>query len=194
MGSGSMAGLNWILGVVRMRLPGFVRRSRGGGTSIWRVLALAIVVYVAALNLANFVIVRPVRGRLDKLVAQKTVVEDFLILKQSGQAVAAVRDAVMRGDERVTVLGDVKEMALDSGLKVVGDPVLLSPREASKKMTEYPAKLSLRGSYHEVGEFLSRLEGSPRLLSVREVKIDASGTSASRADVTVLIGVLSWEE
>lgn len=170
------------------------RRSRGGRTSIWRVVALAILVYVGALNLANFLVVRPVRARLDGIVEEKAIVEDFLLLRQSGQALAGVRDALMRGDERVTVLGDVRQMAADAGLTVVGEPKLLSSQEASKKMTEYPMEITLRGSYHETGEFIRSVESSSRLLSVKSIEIDAGESSAANATVTVTLGALSWED
>lgn len=189
-----VAGLSQTLAGFMRCVPTLLRGSRGGRTSIWRVLTLAIIVYVAALNLANFLVVRPVRSRLDDLVEKKAVIEDFLLLRQSGQAVAGVRDALMRGDERVTVLGDVRNMAADAGLRMVGEPHLLSPRDASKRMTEYPMEITLEGSYHEVGEFLCRLESSSRILTVHEVEIDASDKSASRAEITVTVGALTWEE
>ncbi len=175
-------------------LPMLIRGSRTGRMSTWRVLALSVLVYVAALNLANFLVVRPVRAKLDGLVEQKAIIEDFLLLRQSGQAVAGVRDALMRGDERVTVLGDVREMAAEAGMRIVGEPVLLAPREASKKMTEYPIEITLRGSYHEAGEFLRLVESSHRMLSVQQVEIDASDTSPSNAEVTVTFSTLAWED
>jgi len=148
------------IGGVTRFVSSLVKPRRGGRTSIWRVIALAIIVYVGALNLANFLVVRPVRDKLDGLVAQKGVIEDFIVLRQSGQAVAGVRDGLMRGDERVSVMTEIR----------------------------------VSGSYHEVGDFLSRLESSPRLLSVQAVDIDARETSPSRAEVRVRVGVLAWEE
>jgi len=182
------------IGGVTRFVSSLVKPRRGGRTSIWRVIALAIIVYVGALNLANFLVVRPVRDKLDGLVAQKGVIEDFIVLRQSGQAVAGVRDGLMRGDERVSVMTEIRDMATEVGLSVVGEPDLLAPRETSKKMTEYPMEITLSGSYHEVGDFLSRLESSPRLLSVQAVDIDARETSPSRAEVRVRVGVLAWEE
>jgi len=138
--------------------------------------------------------VNPVREKLEGLVAQKAVIEDFIVLRQSGQAVAGVRDALMRGDERVSVMAEIRQMASDAGMSVVGDPVMLTPKEASTKMNEYPLEVSLKGDYHEVGRLIGMLESSPRLISVKEVEIDARDASPSRADVTILVGVLAWEE
>lgn len=188
-----LAGLGQSLRQLARRIPGLVRGPRTGRKSIWRIVAMAILVYVAALNLANFLVVRPVRAKLDGLVEQKSVIEDFLLLRQSGQAVAAVRDGLMHGDERVTVLGDVSQMAADAGLRVVGEPSLLAPREASKKMTEYPMEITLKGSYHEAGEFLRRVESSPRMLLVHKVEIDARESTPTSAQIIVTLGALAWE-
>ncbi len=189
-----LAGLAKKAGRIAAGIPTLIRGSRTGRMPMWRVLVLAVLVYVVALNLANFLVVRPVRARLDGLVEQKTVIEDFLLLRQSGQAVAGVRDALMRGDERVTVLGDVRDMAAEAGLRVVGEPVLLASREASNKMTEYPIQITLKGSYHEVGEFLRLVESSHRMLSVEQVEIDANKTSPSGAEVDVTLGAMAWED
>ena len=110
------------------------------------------------------------------------------------QAVAAVRDALMKGDERVSVSTEIRQMASEAGLSMVDEPDMLAPKETSSEMTEYPMEIRLRGSYHEVGRFLSSLESSRRLISVREVEIDASEASPDRAEVTVLVSVLAWEE
>jgi hypothetical protein len=180
-------------GMARL-LPGVMRCPRTGRQSIWRMLTMAILVYVVCLNLANFLVVRPVREKLDNLVDQKAVIEDFLLLRQSGQAVAGVRDALMRGDERVTVLGDVRNIAAEAGLRVVGEPDLLAPRDASKKMTEYPIEITLRGSYHDVGEFLRMIESSHRMLTVQKVEMDARDSSPTNAEVVVTLSAMAWED
>lgn len=189
-----LAGLARKAGRLAVAIPRLIKGPRTGRMPIWRVLAMCVLVYIAALNLANFLVVRPVRSKLDGLVEQKAVIEDFLLLRQSGQAVAGVRDALMRGDERVTVLGDVRQMAADAGLRIVDEPVLLAPHDASKKMTEYPIKITLKGSYHKVGEFLRMVESSHRILSVQEVELDTTESSATGGEIVVTLAALAWEE
>jgi Tfp pilus assembly protein PilO len=166
---------------------------RGRGT-VLRISALAILTYVVAVNLSYFFVLKPIWKRLDGLVEKKTVIQDFLVVRESGAAVGSFRDALMRGDERLTVVGEIERMAEDAGLRVVGEPVLLPPKVMSKKITEYPLELTLRGSYHEIGKLLSLLEGAPRCFIVKEVELAATGSGRGECDVALVLGVASWEE
>ncbi len=160
---------------------------------VWRAVALAGLTYVVAVNLSYFFVLKPIWARLDVVMDKKEIIQDFLIVRQSSAAVAGFRDGLMRGDERVTILTELEHMAARAGLDVLGEPGLLVSKDVSKKLTEYPIAISLRGSYHEVGEFLSLLESSPRCLLVREVELDARDSGPNRGDVTVVVSAVSWE-
>jgi len=172
----------------------FAGRDRTGPRSVWKMAALAILTYVVAVNLSYFLVLKPVWTRLNALVEKKAIIEDFLVVRESTAAVASFKDNLMRGDERVTVIGELEAMAADAGLKIVGEPVLPDSRELSKKMTEYPIELTLKGSYHAVGEFLSQLESGPRPLLVRKVELDVRESAPSAGLVKLVVGAVSWEE
>lgn len=194
-GSSGMTGrLKGVFGQVGSRLPRRLGDVVTGRHAVLKVSALSVLLYFATFNLSYFLILKPVWHRLDGLVAKKAIIQDFLIVRESSSAVTGFRDNLMRGDERVTVIAELEQMAIRSGMRMAGRPALPGSREVSERMREYPIELRLRGSYHEVGEFLSMVESSSRFLMVREVELDTRDTSAREGEVKVVVGAISWEE
>jgi Tfp pilus assembly protein PilO len=176
------------LGAMRkLLLPG----SRGGW-SAWRVAAIAILTYVAAVNLSYFFVLKPVWSRLNVLVEKKGVIQDFLIVRESAAAVSGFKDGLMHGDQRMTVVAEFEDLAGQAGLRMVGEPGLLPPREMSKKLMEYPVEIDLRGTYHDAGRFLSLLEASPRCPLVTDVEIASDEGGGRQCTVCVRIAIASW--
>jgi len=165
-----------------------------GRRATWRIVALAIITYTVAVNLSYFFVLRPIWNRRDALVTEKTLMQDLELLATSRDVVAGFRAGLMRGDQRMTVISEIEAMAESAGLKIVGEPGLLADREIAKDMREYPIELDLRGSYHEVGEFLSLLSGSPRRLVVKQVEMDVRDSAMGESDVSIVIGVVSWKD
>lgn len=169
----------------------------GGGPrrwTAWRIAAVAILIYVAAANLSYFVVLKPVWTRLDVLRDRKTIIEDFFVVRESSTAVAAFRDGLMKGDQRMTVITSLEQLAKDAGIRVSEDPKLLPESEISKRMVEYPIELTLRGEYHEIGEFLGLVESSQRFLIVRRVTFEADEDGGGDPEAKVLVGAVSWED
>lgn len=186
--------LNSVLGHLWARFPRRFGDIAAGRHAVWKVAIISVLLYFATFNLSYFLILKPVWHRLDGLVAKKAIIQDFLIVRESSSAVTTFRDGLMRGDERVTVVSELEQMAVRAGMRLAGRPALPGSREVSQRMTEYPIELRLRGSYHELGEFLSLVESSPRFLMVREVELDTRETSPREGEVKVVVGAISWEE
>jgi len=100
----------------------------------------------------------------------------------------------MKGDQRMTVITSIEQLASEAGVKVVGEPNLLPEGEISKRMVEYPFELTLRGTYHEVGKFLGLVESSQRFLIVRRVTFAADEDGTGDPEAKILIGAVSWED
>ena len=163
-----------------------------GGWSAWRVGAVAILTYVVAVNLSYFFVLKPVWSRLNVLVEKKGVIQDFLIVRESAAAVSGFKDGLMHGDQRMTVVAEFEDLAGQAGLRMVGEPGLLPPREMSKKLMEYPVEIDLRGTYHDAGRFLSLLEASPRCPLVTDVEIASDEGGGRQCTVCVRIAIASW--
>jgi len=170
------------------------RAGTRSGWSVWRFTALAVLSYVVAVNLSYFLVLRPVWSRLNSLVEKKGVIQDFFIVRESASAVSGFRDGLMHGDQRMSVVAEFEELAKEAGLRMVGDPGLLPQRELSKRIVEYPVEIDLRGSYHEVGQFLSLMEASPRCPLVNEVEVTGGEQGSGLCTVRVRLGVPAWTE
>jgi len=169
----------------------------GGGPrpwTVWRIAAVAILIYVAAANLSYFLVLKPVWARLDGVKGRKTIIEDFFVVRESSTAVAGFRDGLMKGDQRMTVITSLEQLAKDAGAKVTEEPRLLPEIETSKRMIEYPLELTLRGTYHEIGKFLGLVESSQRFLVVRRVTFEIGEDGTGDPEAKIVIGAVSWED
>ena len=118
-----------------------------------------------------------------------------LVIDQANAALNSFKSGLMKGDQRLTVMSEFKIMAESAGVRIAGDPELLQPRSVSKVVSEYPVRLRLRGTYHEIGTFLSLLESSQRFVQVEEVEILSDVGSRDRdSEASVLLALASWEE
>lgn len=161
--------------------------------SIWKIAAVVVLVYIAAANISYFVVLRPVWMRLEALKDRKNIVQDLFIVRESGTAVAGFKDALMHGDQRMTVIAVLEEMGEDAGLRFSREPRLLAEADLSKRVTEYPIELTLKGSFHELGQFISAIESSDRYLAIRSVEIDGPESGKGDAEATIIVGAVSWE-
>jgi Tfp pilus assembly protein PilO len=170
------------------------RSNAGARRSAWRLAAVAIAVYVLAVSLSYLFVLKPIWERRDALVAEKTMLQDYIVLTRSNVVVSNFREGLMQGDQRMTVISELEELARETGLEVVGDAGLLRSKEVSDHMTEYPIELSVRGDYHEVGEFIGLVNGSSRCLIVKEIDLSSRAPRSKGNDVTLLVGAVSWEK
>ena len=163
--------------------------------SVGRVAILSAVSYVVAVGAAYFLIAQPLSNRLHNVGERMSMLHDVTVIEQANAALVSFTDGLMTGDQRLTVMSEFGLMAKDTGVKLIGDPELLMPREVSKLVIEYPARLRIKGTYHEIGTFLSLLESSPRFVQVEEVEILSDMDSrAGDSEATVLLALASWGE
>jgi len=162
--------------------------------SIARIAFLAVLVCSLAVSSAYLFVMQPSSIRLQEIREQKSMLHDYVVIQQAEAAIGAFRNGLMTGDQRMTVMSEVRLMAEGSGVKIVGDPDLLLRRDASGHFVEYPIRLRVRSGFHEMGEFLSLLEGSPRFVLVEEVEIRSDVASrSSESEATVLLALAAWE-
>ena len=170
-------------------------RAVWGAHSLARTAFLSVFVCVLAVGSGFFFVMQPLSARLHEVREQKSMLHDYMVIQQADAAIGAFKDGLMTGDQRLTVMSEVRLMAEGSGVKIVGDPDLLFSRDVSGHVVEYPIRLRVRGSFHGMGEFLSLLEGSPRFVLVEEIEImsDVASRSSSKSEATVLLALAAWE-
>ena len=182
------------MGGFRAGLNADVLKMLWSGNSVPRIAVLSIAVYCACVGAAYFLLMQPTASRLHHVKEEKAILHDYSVIQEAGAVIGDFKDGLMTGDQRLTVMSEVRLMATGAGVNIVGDPELLVRHEASKQISEYPIKMRLKGTYHEIGEFLALLEGSPRFIRVEEVEMWSDADSGSRdSEATVLLALASWE-
>lgn len=187
-------------GVSKLRGMAHFRIDSDRLKGIWRAHSLARIaflsVFVCALTVgsAYMFMMQPLSRGLHDVREQKGLLHDYMVIQQAGAAIGSFKDGLMTGDQRLTVMSEVRLMAEGSGVKIVGDPDLLLSRDVSGNFVEYPIRLRVKGSFHELGEFLSLLEGSPRFVLVEEIEVMSDVASrSSESEATLLLSLASWE-
>jgi Tfp pilus assembly protein PilO len=162
--------------------------------SVWKVAVVGVLAYVLAFGVSYFFLLKPAWARLEEVTRRKALIHDFLLFRESNTAVAEFRSALMQGDQRITVIAELEEMAREAGLRPIGEAKLPPAKDVSKEIKEYPMELRFSGSYHEVGEYLSQLEAAPRFLAIREVELTSGEEGPSGTEATISVSAISWEE
>lgn len=169
-------------------------RASWRGNTLGKTAILVVCVYALAVGTAYFLLVQPMSTRLHMVQEQKNLLHDYVVIQEAGAAINSFKDGLMTGDQRLTVMSEVGLMAEGSGVKIVGDPDLLLARDVRGHFVEYPLRLRIRGTFHEIGEFLSLLEGSPRFTLIEEVEIRSDADSRERdSEATLLLTLAAWE-
>ncbi len=164
-----------------------------GWRSPWKVGAIAFVTYAAVVSLSYFFVMKPIWARRDAVAAKKTALQDYRILSTSRDVLAGLREGLMQGDQRMTVVAELQSAAREAGLDVIGEAAHLPDKNITENMVEYPVELRLRGTYHQVGDYLSLLSGSSRCLIVKEVELDSRNANTGLSDVTIVVAAVAWE-
>jgi len=180
--------------LARFRIDTNWLRSFWGAHSLGRVALLAVLVYALVVGSAYFFMLQPLSTRLHEAREQKSILHDYMVVEEAGAAINAFKDGLMTGDQRLTVMSEVNLMAEGSGVTLIGDPDLLVRRDGSGHFVEYPIRLRMKGTYHEIGEFLSLLERSARFAIVEDVEVRSDVDSRNRdSEATVLLSLAAWE-
>jgi len=186
--------------VAKIRSLGLLRidsdrlRASWRANTLGKTAVLVVCVYALAVGSVHFLIMQPMSRRLHLVQEQKSLLHDYVVIERADAAIGEFKDGLMTGDQRLTVMSEVRLMAEGSGVKIMGDPDLLLARDVSGHLVEYPLRLRIRGTFHEIGEFLSLLEGSPRFTLLEEVEIRSDADSRERdSEATVLLALAAWE-
>lgn len=82
------------------------------------------------------------------------------------------------------LLEDITHTGLGSGLKF--ETIDLQPEVAKEFYIELPFKITVEGTYHELGSFVSGVAGLPRIVTLHDLQIKDAKRSESESDVLVM--------
>lgn len=159
--------------------------------------AVGLVVVVAA---GWFLLLAPVRLRIDALVVKRTQVTGEVNQARAQVAeierfrreiaelekrLALLKDRLPSEKETPTLYRALSIAAEQSGLGVA----LFQPKapQAKDVVNEIPITVSAQGSYHELAKFFERVAGLPRVVNVNDFKLTGLGKSkdSMKADLTL---------
>ncbi len=134
-----------IRGAAQFKIDTARLKSAWRANSIGRVALLAVCSYVLCTGAAYFFLMQPLSTKLHEVKEQKSILHDYVVIQQAGAAIGAFKDGLMTGDQRLTVMSEVNQMAESSGVKIVGDPDLLLRRAVSPELRGVPGQASRQG-------------------------------------------------
>ncbi len=89
-------------------------------------------------------------------------------------------------------LGSISDMARSSNVKIVAiTPIPVAAKESKAQKAqiyqEMPILISAKCGYHELGQFLSKLENADRFMKVVDIDMIASKTTPKKHDVELVV-------
>lgn len=127
----------------------------------------------------------------------KSMESEIANIDRYTKEISAYKDEVERyehmlpaGQEVPKLLESLSGMAKSSGVKIVGITpvtVLQDKKREDQIYQEIPILISAKSGYHELGNFLTKLEDSDRLMKLADIEIRANKAVPKKHDVELLV-------
>jgi type IV pilus assembly protein PilO len=167
-------------------------------------LLFALVALTAAILYVNFILIPQVSGVAGSLMKMSGAQARLNGAQADAARIQALRDSMASVSEKVelyekmlpaekeipSLLENLSAMAKSSGVKIVGiTPVSLQEESRVKKQVykEIPIQISAKSGFHELGAFLSNLEGADRFMKVSDIQIKSNSSSPKKHDVELMV-------
>lgn len=161
-----------------------------------KLVAITFVVAVGTLIAGWSFVVKPELNAAAKIRAEKNDYRERVGLvskiADAEKRLAALHGRLPEKAEISWLIETINKLADDAGISLLSvTPVSREPFEGYYRL---PVRIDIECSYHQLGDFVSRVENSPRFLSVRAMRVegqrvpDASG--AAKLRVNLLLSAL----
>jgi type IV pilus assembly protein PilO len=147
-----------------------------------RLVARVVLGVLLLANLiAAYAVIRPVGGSAEELDAQIAILRQQVQQRQASlKRLRALSTKIEHGRKEgdkfldqyflqrrtafSTIVGDIDKSAKDSGIKPKGASYEVNPIEGSNNLSMMTITSAYEGTYHDLLEFVNRLDKSPRFL------------------------------
>lgn len=158
-----------------------------------KVIAL-VLAFAVLLGLGYYVYLTPKLAELQKaekreIQLRKTYEDKYFqsanleALKQQRKEMIASFDALLQQLPKDTevpgLIDDITRTALNNGLKI--ESIDLSPERAREFYIELPISISVSGSFHNLGSFVSGVANLPRIVTLHDFSITPRGDPSNLA-------------
>ncbi|MBL7155564.1 MAG: type 4a pilus biogenesis protein PilO [Candidatus Omnitrophica bacterium] len=101
-------------------------------------------------------------------------------------------EKLSREKELPILFGNISKMARSSRVKILSiTPLEVRKRETNDKKEsvyeELPIAISAQSGYHELGEFISKMENDKRYLQVSDIKIKSNTANPRKHDINFVV-------
>lgn len=161
-------------------------------------IASCIVIAVGIVVAAYFLFVKELNLRLDQSVAQEAQLKSSFSQKAFQAAnLEAYREqmaemetsfgaliAQLPSDTEVPgLLEDIDEKGADSGLLI--ESIDLQAEKVGEFYVELPISINVKGTYHDLGNFVSGIAGMPRIVTLHDYQV-SKGSGDNLLAMTIL--------
>jgi type IV pilus assembly protein PilO len=114
-------------------------------------------------------------------------------LREHSEKVESYEKKLPAEQEIPALLENLSNMAKDSNIKIVGIVPAMSYFKDDKSVKknpiyrEIPILITAKSGYHELGNFLNRLENAGRFMKVVDIDIKANKTNPKKHDVELMV-------
>ncbi len=105
-------------------------------------------------------------------------------LKEMEESFGALVKQLPSDTEVPGLLEDITNKGLLNGLKI--DSIDLQPERQREFYIELPISISVRGSYHDLGAFVSSMAALPRIVTLHDFTINSNGGNANNLSVHII--------
>lgn len=169
-----------------------------------QIMLLAVLVGIAVLYVyANFILIAQARDTFRTYKNSRKAHREVISAERDIAKVEDLKNQVLQYRSKIDsyermlpaeqevpgLLENLSLMAKKSGVKIVGITPVSSKESPSAGQIyhEIPILISAKSGYHELGRFLSDLEGADRFMKVVDIQIKANRTSPKKHDVELLV-------
>ena len=175
------------------------------GKNKMQVIALiGAVVIIIAVVYFNFILKPQVTGVVREIIKKNMITRELKDAQGDVGRIAALKkdiesynvkieryEKVLPAEQEVqTLLESLSDMARASNVKIVGITPSINKGEgvrSNKIYNEIPILISAKSGYHELGNFLAKLENSDRFMKVVDIKIHSNTATPKRHDIDLLV-------
>ncbi len=136
---------------------------------------------------SNLKIAKPLIARRPKIEKEKA----RLLAK-----IATYKKTLPSEEEIPKLLEELSNIAGESGVKLIGikpfTKEAVEVREAGKVYREIPIRVEATSGYHELGQFLAKLEGSTRFIMVKDLAVSANPHNVRRHNIKIVASTYTF--
>jgi type IV pilus assembly protein PilO len=90
------------------------------------------------------------------------------------------------------LLEDITNKGLLNGLAI--DAIVLQKEKAQEFYVELPISISAKGSYHDLGAFISGMAGLPRIVTLHDFQIKAEKDNPNKLDMKIIAKTYRYKD